>query len=199
MVSGNTAVVRSLNDSRLGVLLRPGNGNKPTDKPWVVDNGAFKEFKAVPFMRLLERVRGIPGCLWVAAPDVVCNHAATLALFEEWEPRLRAMGFPVAFVAQNGFRADEVPWDRIACLFIGGDDDFKLGYDGERATQEAKRRGKLVHMGRVNSVKRLSIAHNFGCDSADGLTFTMYPIELRKALKALPEVDGQALIWSRIK
>jgi len=41
--------------------------------------------------------------------------------------------------------------------------------------REAKRRGKWVHMGRVNSLKRLQYATSIGCDSADGTYLVKAP------------------------
>lgn len=52
--------------------------------------------------------------------------------------------------------------------FIGGSDGWKLGPHARALTAEAKRRGKWVHMGRVNSLKRFRYAESIGCDSCDG-------------------------------
>jgi hypothetical protein len=71
----------------------------------------------------------------------------------------------------RGVRPDrrEVPRDSaFDVLFLGGSDGFKLGNEGWVATQRAKAAGKWVHMGRVNSLKRLLYAASIGCDSADG-------------------------------
>ena len=61
-----------------------------------------------------------------------------------------------------------IPWDEFDCLFIGGADDFKEGPLVSDACREAKRRGKWVHMGRVNGLRRLRVAQEFGVDSVDG-------------------------------
>lgn len=42
-------------------------------------------------------------------------------------------------------------------LFLGGSTAWKLGSAARRLTTEAKARGKQVHMGRVNSLKRLML------------------------------------------
>ena len=60
-------------------------------------------------------------------------------------------------------------------LFIGGTDEFKLGPDAEAIGREAKDRGKWLHMGRVNSIKRLRIAKRMGCDSVDGTYLSFGP------------------------
>ncbi len=168
LVSGATKTMSRIDDPRLGALLRPGNGNRPGAKPWAADNGAFGNFDARAFVQMLGQIAGKPGCLWVAAPDVVCDATATLAKFDAWEPVLRELGVPVAFVAQNGIARTSIPWDRFTCLFLGGDDSFKLGAEGRSVALEAKRRGKLLHMGRVNSLTRIRYALSLACDSFDG-------------------------------
>jgi hypothetical protein len=175
LVSGATKTVRRLQASpHLGVLVVPGNGNGPIGNlPLALDNGAFGGFDERKFLAMLERQREhAERAAWVTCPDVVCDHAATLALFDVWQPRIAAMGFKVAFVAQNGCDVDGVPWDRIACLFIGGDDAYKLS--SSPLMREAKRRGKWVHVGRVNSYKRLRWAHAAGADSVDGTSVSMF-------------------------
>jgi hypothetical protein len=119
----------------------------------------------------------------------VGDHVATAELAKKWIGPMKALGFKVAFVIQDGCTSDEVPWDDIDAIFIGGSDDWKIGpfgiaLDGTPKgevpcaplVKEAKRRGKWVHMGRVNSRKRLRMAALFlGCDSADGTYFRFGP------------------------
>lgn len=197
LVSGATrTTARFASDTRLGTLLVPGNGNKPAGKPWACDNGAFSGFREKAFLKILGKVRGAPGCLWVAAPDVVGDAAATLERFEKWEPVIREHGLPVAFVAQNGITAETTPWERLDCLFLGGDDAFKLGADVRELVAEAKRRGKLVHMGRVNSVKRLRYAFEIGCDSVDGTSWTKWADRwLGWGLKKIERIEAQGLLF----
>jgi hypothetical protein len=44
-----------------------------------------------------------------------------------------------------------------------------------RLGAETKRRGKWLHMGRVNSARRFAIAELMGCDSVDGTYLTYGP------------------------
>jgi len=68
-----------------------------------------------------------------------------------------------------------VPWDDFDALFIGGTTAWKLSEAVYQLCQEAKRRGKWVHMGRVNSLRRMRLAESFGCDSADGTMLRFDP------------------------
>ena len=176
LVSGATRTIRSLARSAfLGVLLVPKNGNAPISPlPWAIDNGAFSGLDVKAFRGLLAKHRHrAEEALWVAVPDVVGNHGATLAAFREWAPEISSLGYRLAFVAQNGLVIDEVPWGEIDCLFIGGDDAFKLG--ARSLIAEAKKRGKWVHVGRVNSFGRIRWAFDAGADSFDGSSASKFP------------------------
>lgn len=142
------------------------------DIPWAADNDAFHSFDAEAFERMLHRLRGLPGCLFVAAPDVVGDAGQTERLFRDWRPRLGDL--PVALVAQNGATPADVPWGEIDALFIGGDDVFKLGPDGERMAVAAHERGKWLHVGRVNGMRRLRYCATIHADSVDGSSWARW-------------------------
>lgn len=141
---------------------------------WAADNDAFLAWDADRFQLMLDKAAGIPGCLFVVAPDVVGDAKATRERFFEWHDRLRATGQPLAFVAQDGVDDDFVPWEHIDCLFIGGTTEFKMGPVAAELAREARRRGKWLHMGRVNSRRRIRYAKSLGCDSLDGTNFSMF-------------------------
>jgi hypothetical protein len=192
LVSGATATVRRLRVSpELGVLFVPGAWTRGDPSralwpgaSWAVDNGAFKAFDAPAFLNLLARLQGVPGCRFVAAPDVLEDADATGRLFATWEPLIRVSGFPVALVGQDGLTLDGVPWDAIDALFLGGSTAWKLGPMARRLAAYARARGKWVHMGRVNSRRRLHYAERIGCQSVDGTKWSRWPDQyLPKALR----------------
>jgi hypothetical protein len=92
-----------------------------------------------------------------------------------WLYRIRTLGYPVAYVAQDGFEDVPAPWSEFDVLFLGGSTEWKLSHRARAATDEAKALGKRVHMGRVNSRKRYEIAKSWGCDSVDGTFLTFGP------------------------
>lgn len=156
------------------------------------DNGCFTlgdRFDAALWLRWLESMDRT-GCLFAVAPDVVGDAAGTLLRSRPYFDRIRRLGYPVAFVLQNGQENLSVPWDDIDAVFIGGDTDWKLSRHAARLAYQAKARGKWVHMGRVNSRKRLQRAAVMGCDSADG-TFLKYAptTNLPRLLRWLSELD----------
>ena len=178
LVSGATRTVRRLradHASTLGELIVPASGNWPSPgRTWACDNGAFSGFDEAKFVRMMERLRGIVGCRFVTAPDVVADSAATLVLFDAWESRIRERGYPVALVAQDGLVPGDVPWERIDALFIGGSTEWKLSVHARALVENAKRRGKWVHVGRVNTRKRMTRMMSWGVDSIDGTQWSRW-------------------------
>ena len=85
-------------------------------------------------------------------------------------------------------------WPRIDALFIGGSTDWKLGAATRALVREAKRRGLWVHMGRVNSLKRIAYTAEIGCDSIDGTGWMRWRnIRLPEALQAVSAPPQHAL------
>jgi hypothetical protein len=181
LVSGSTRSVGRLAatwPNHLGHLLTPKNRNGmgatlATGLSWAVDNGAFRGFDSEPFRRLLRRVAGRPRLLWIACPDIVADCRATLDRFREWREEVAAAG-PVAFVGQDGSEGQDLPWGEFDCLFVGGSTEWKLSGAAWDLAREAKRRGKWLHLGRVNSRRRLRYAWSMNADSTDGSSASMF-------------------------
>jgi hypothetical protein len=178
-------------------IVTPKQGNRiPEGAMLCADNGCFG--KGYPGDDAwFEWVKGLPHerVRFVVAPDVVADAAATLERSRPWLSVIRALGMPAAFVAQDGLEDLTVPWDEFDVLFIGGSTDWKLGEHAHALTVEAKRRGKWVHMGRVNSQVRLRRAALTGCDSADGTYIAFGPdANLPKVLGWLRNVRQDTLI-----
>lgn len=165
-----------LAEPNIGCLFQPRFVARVADvaarMPWAADNDCFQGLDVPAFERMLEKIQGHPGCLFVVAPDVVGDAVRTAEWFEDWEPMIHGMGLPVALAAQDGLV--DPPWSRFEALFIGGSTGFKLGTDAERLVDEAKARGKWIHMGRVNSGRRMEYAASIGCDSVDGSSWVRW-------------------------
>ena len=56
----------------------------------------------------------------------------------------------------------------IDVLFVGGTTEYKLGEQAVSAIRKAQELGKKVHVGRVNSKKRVEIFNSLKVDSVDG-------------------------------
>jgi hypothetical protein len=107
-------------------------------------------------------------------PDVVADHDATLHRFAAYRPLVVAARFPVAFVAQDGCTPDSAPWDLMDCLFIGGSTEWKMSPRAFAVADEARQRGKWVHVGRVNSWSRFE-SWSDRADSCDGTFLAFGP------------------------
>jgi len=175
-----------MQDGRLGYIDTPAQGNKrPRGVTWCADNGAFSDrFNEAKWWRFLVANASDAGsCLLAVAPDVMGDAKATHLRSMPWLERIRGLGYPVAYVGQDGLENRIVPWYDFDALFIGGSTDWKLGDAARDLVAEAKRLGKWVHMGRVNSRKRYDYAHSIGCDSVDGTYLTYGPaVNLPKLL-----------------
>jgi hypothetical protein len=161
---------------RLGRLLQPRHTSSveltaAAGIPWACDNDCFQGLDERRFVNMLDRVAGLPGCLFVTVPDVVADRDATLALFDKWAPELERRELPLALVAQDGMTIEQLREraPRLAALFIGGTTEWKEGDDAAELAIEAKRLGLWVHWGRVNTRRRFDLIVRTGAaDSFDG-------------------------------
>jgi hypothetical protein len=177
----------------------PKQGNKPVrGATFCMDNGAFG--KGYPgdeawFAWLQANSYRASDCAFVVAPDVVGDARATYRRSMPWLPKIRALGYRAAYVAQDGQEYLPVPWRDFDVLFIGGTTDWKLGHHARELVAEAKTHGKCVHMGRVNSFRRLRYAQAIGCDSADGTYIAFGPNQnLPNVLTWLDAINGQSYL-----
>jgi hypothetical protein len=107
----------------IGHIATPAQGNKrPDDATWCADNGCFSDnFNVEKWWAFLVRnVVDLASCLFATAPDVVGDAEASRARSLPWLPKIRELGYPVAFVAQNGQGLLTMPWDQLDVLFLGG-------------------------------------------------------------------------------
>ncbi|MDQ3802955.1 MAG: hypothetical protein M3416_03765 [Acidobacteriota bacterium] len=177
-LSGTLKPKEIANRLDIGLLLgfRPGgdfNGQaKYVDRIlWAADNNCFNDpaVKAEDYLTWLERMSPFrENCLFANALDVVGDAAKTWERSRDVLPEIRRLGYPAALVAQDGMEDRPVEWDAFDCLFIGGSTEWKLSGDAFWLCREAQKQGKWVHMGRVNSKRRILQARFAGCNSVDG-------------------------------
>jgi len=181
----------------IGLLAQPNSYDASVVRRfrvWGADNGCFAQGAAFDADRWLAWLRRLapyaPACRFATAPDVVADARATWARSEPFLTQLRALGYPAALVAQDGLEGMDVSWGAFDALFIGGSTRWKLSSAAREIAREAKARGLWVHMGRVNSLRRLEIAEGFGCDSADGNFLGFGPDQnLPKLLRWLRQIE----------
>lgn len=190
----------------IGCMTTPAQGNViPAGAYWAADNGKFG--KGWPgaerwYAWLSSTVdRYSPDrCLFAVAPDVPFDAVGTLAESRPWLAKIRDLGIPAAFAAQDGCDQDDlIPWGEFDVLFLAGSTEWKIGPVAWSLASEAKARGLKVHMGRVNSQRRLRIAEDFGCDSADGTYLAYGPARNLPTLMGwIDDMHRQPSLWGSL-
>lgn len=148
----------------VGWIMSPDGWRVPPKyMPYALDNGAYKHFNPDAFRSLLRKAQFCDHKpLFVVLPDVVADSAATLELWHQWKDEVQSYGYRLAFACQNGQEPENVPAEAYAC-FIGGDTRWKLNNAGR-----FKGVRRWLHIGRVNTARRLAWAYRVGADSVDG-------------------------------
>jgi len=181
LVSGATKTVRRLASSaRLGRLITPRSTGVAEwlrlGLPVAADNDCFQRLDRAAYIAMLRHLRPhAERVLWVTAPDVVGDAAATLARWRIWRSAIGYYGLRAAYVAQDGSEYLAPPWGELDALFIGGSTEWKEGEHARRLITEAKARGKWVHVGRVNTIRRVRLLSALDVDSIDGTQFSRWP------------------------
>jgi hypothetical protein len=172
--TGDPLVHRAMADGLVGFIDTPNQKNhRPPGIRWCADNGCYSnqfddKYQQRWWKWLCDNTHGISLCAFATAPDVVGSAAATYERSQPWLTKIRQLGYPAAYVAQDGQELWPLPWNEFDVLFIGGTTAFKLGPVARQLANEARQRGLHVHCGRVNSLRRWRFAEAIGCDSADG-------------------------------
>lgn len=190
-----------LDNHEIGLMCQPASNPPRAGWIWAADNGCFAStWKSERWMAWLRKEMPKSGCLFATVPDVVGDHLATCSRWDLWSPFVRSVGFPLAFVAQNGADEATVPWEECDALFIGGTTEWKMSLEAFRLAAAARERGKWVHVGRVNSLRRLRQWKPYA-DSSDGTHLAFEPsraaIRVQGWVKSLREDAQEQLEWVR--
>lgn len=181
-----------MSKGKIGFIATPKQGNRlEPGARWCADNGCFSEaWNAQTWRRWLSTMP--PTMDFAVCPDVVADNQKTLEMFNEHAPFMESLDLPIAYVGQDGAQPDEIPWDRIATLFVGGSTEWKTSDDAVQLMAHAKDKGKSVHVGRVNSFRRLRWARDNGADTADGTHLVFNPTEnLASLLRWLTRLEQE--------
>jgi len=164
----------------IGVMIGPrvgGMGSILTGRVWASDCDALNlaRYSDDAFFEHLERLRPHHRTsLFITVPDLHGDAESTLAAFEHYGRVLAEFGFPLAYVLQDG--AHEFDFPPCDWVFLGGTDDYREAYAAlliERAREE----GLRVHVGRVNSERRLKALAVLEADTADGTYLSFKGVE----------------------
>lgn len=149
--------------------------------PYGLDNGCFSVFHKKTWRNLLKQAREIKP-VFVCLPDIVGDARRTLDLFDAFIDETE--GLPRALVLQDGIGNHPIPFKQMDAIFIGGSDEFKTSVEAFNAAKAAKMLDKWVHVGRVNTAKRVLQWIDYA-DSIDGSGISRYDHMLEDVLRAL--------------
>lgn len=171
-------------------LRTPLTGYRLHGCPYGLDNGAFTQFDEAKWRRqLIEAREHRP--LFVCLPDIVGSARRTLELFRLFIPV--TVGLPRALVLQDGIGQFDLPWSQIDAVFVGGSDQFKVSAEAFDAARTAKILGKWVHVGRVNTAKRVEQWVGVA-DSCDGSGMSQYDHMLTDVVRAIKGESKQEVL-----
>lgn len=195
----SAAIAHDLATGRIGLLNTPKCGYALVGvATWAMDNGCFTDTYPGDdaYLSTLDRYAEHRGrCLFVAVPDVVGDAEATLARFQPMAGRIRAAGWPVALVGQDGMENLALPWEDFDWLFVGGSTEWKLGPGAEALIRQEQAHGKRVHVGRVNSATRFRRFRSLGCDTADGTFLAFGPDINAPKLRRWTAAPRHSMLW----
>ena len=160
--------------------------------PYGLDNGAYSDFNEERWLRMVEAAQGDVLCKWIVMPDRVGDAEYTTSLFNEYREHFINCAFEtdkLAYVIQNGVRDEMIPWDKINCIFVGGDDLFKDGQLARDICIKAKALGLQVHVGRVNGPQRFVSWFDFA-DSVDGSGLAKYTHSLERLVRVIRSLEN---------
>jgi hypothetical protein len=154
---------------------------------YALDNGAWSAFvQQEPFDEdafLVAVDRLGEGADWIVLPDIVAGGLLSLDYSLRWKERLRGMPTKLLIAVQNGMQIDDVAslLSPAVGIFIGGTTEWKEA-TAQAWGSLARRRHCHLHVGRVNSARRIRICAAAGANSFDGSGVSRYA-------EALPRLD----------
>ncbi|WP_104992400.1 hypothetical protein [Deinococcus sp. NW-56] len=161
--------------STIGLMTGPGYrslGSIKHGRPWASDCGVYsasgqEQYCPHEYATHLDRLDPYADtCLFVVVPDHPGDGPLTFQRFLDHAHHLIGRGFPLAYVLQDG--AEHLPFpDGMGVAFLGGTDPWRAR-QGARMIRRAKEAGFPVHVGRVNSARRVRALASLGVDTVDG-------------------------------
>lgn len=132
-----------------------------------------------------------PGADFIVAPDIIAGGTASLALSARWIEPLRQMGCKLVLLSlQDGMDPSHIAsvLRPGVGLFLGGSTAWKLA-TMQQWGEFAHRCGVYYHVARVNTAKRMRLAHASGAHSVDGSSGSRFAISVPPLDRARRQPD----------
>lgn len=170
-----------MRDHGFGLLLTPDAYQHHEGFDIALDNGAYgawqrgQEWNSEPWLKLLHK-HG-ESCAWAVLPDIVSGGRTSLARSVEWFPRVKDLA-PIWLIAvQDGIDVQDIK------PLVGGDVGIFIGGSTEWKESTLPAWGKLaaqtkcyLHVGRVNTNRRIKLCAMAGADSFDGTSASRFAV-----------------------
>ena len=114
---------------------------------------------------------------WLVLPDIVCGGLASLELSMSWLSEL-ADACPKLIAVQDGMEPGHIEpllRDGVAGIFVGGSTEWKIASLPTWGAMK-RRTGCHLHVGRVNTRRRIRLCGTVGADSFDGTCLTRFAV-----------------------
>ena len=154
---------------------------KTLPRKYAIDNGAYhfhlknKPYDDKAFFKTLQYFGKKAD--FVVVPDKVGDAKKTFEMFFFYHTKLNQ--YKKYFVLQDGMTPADLllitPY--VEGFFVGGTTEWKLK-NIRTFSDYAKSTNKKIHIGRVNSIKRIKLCREAGVDSIDGSGFARFRKEL---------------------
>lgn len=178
--TGTRRNLAALKNAGWRILLTPDNPRWPDGFACGIVNGAWgcfqrqEKFKPAQFLKLFDKFGSLAD--FVVIPDIVAGGADSFRFSVSWLNRL-AHAKQLLFAVQDGMSSTDVGalLRRVPRLgiFLGGSTEWKLqtlyAWGIVAATL-----GRPLHVGRVNTVRRIRLCAEAGASSFDGTSATMF-------------------------
>lgn len=162
--------------------------------PYALDNGAWSDFQTGrafdedAFERLIEKLGRDAD--WIVLPDIVAGGLRSLELSVRWLNRTRSLCPLVLIAVQDGMEHHDLAplVGPNVGIFLGGSTEWKLARMTDWG-EFCNERGLYYHVARVNTVRRIRLAHLAGAASIDGSSVSRYAVNLPKLDFARRQAD----------
>lgn len=201
--TGTITNLRAMGAEGVRLLATPEQLSRYAGTPplaYALDNGAWsahvngRPFDGAAYAAALDRLG--PLADWIALPDIVCGGLASLDLSLSWVARVEQCRRPMLLVVQDGMTPDVVDaaigLGAGVGLFVGGSTRWKLDTLLEWGAL-ARRRGCILHVGRVNTERRIGLCAAVGATSCDGTSMTRFSSNTARLARAARRGGGLPL------
>jgi hypothetical protein len=161
---------------------------------YAMDNGAWtayqqdKPFDEDAFMRAIDKLG--ESADWIVVPDIVTGGLRSLDYSLSWLEKLRGLPTPLLLAVQDGMEPNDVRelLSPAVGIFIGGSTEWKEE-TADQWGRLARRRNCYLHVGRVNSQRRIGICNAAGANSFDGTSASRFSKSLQRLAPAVLQDD----------